>query len=61
MLQSLNEKNLGPFAGGSYTSPSGKSIKLKHIPLSSINPGINTEMVICGKILGILSYIEPVP
>ncbi|EDV26013.1 uncharacterized protein TRIADDRAFT_55686 [Trichoplax adhaerens] len=61
MLQSLTEKSLGPFAGGNYSSPSGKTIKLNHIPISGIRPGINNETVISGKILGIISYIEPVP
>jgi len=53
-LQSLIDRilppsDLGPYAGGSYTSPSGLSATLELVPLSRLQSGVNAERVIVGR------------
>jgi hypothetical protein len=61
MLKSLSESDLGPYGGGSYTSPSGKSISLTTVPLASLRPDTNLEKVVVGKVVCSLTSDDPVP
>ncbi|GLH11182.1 Tetratricopeptide repeat protein 5 [Gryllus bimaculatus] len=51
MIQSLDTKQLGPYGGGSYTSPKGLSVKLEPIPLDNLQRGLNVEKVVLGKVV----------
>ena len=61
MINSFKEQDLGPYSGGKYTSNSGKTINLDHIMLKNLNVGLNTNIVITGKVVGSVAYDEPVP
>ncbi|XP_068083092.1 tetratricopeptide repeat protein 5 [Anabrus simplex] len=61
MLQSLDPKQLGPYHGGNYTSPSGTSVKLDLIPLSDMKRGLNTEKVVLGKVVCSVHDEDAVP
>ena len=55
-LQSLVDKisfqsNLGPYSGGSYTSSSGLSVKLRLVSLSQLQSGVNSERVVVGRVV----------
>ena len=61
MIQSITEKDLGPYGGGSYTSPSGKKATLEQASLSQLSPDINLNKVIAGKVVGVVPMDQPVP
>ncbi|XP_028392755.1 tetratricopeptide repeat protein 5-like [Dendronephthya gigantea] len=61
MMSSLKESDLGPYAGGNYTSNSGQTVTLEQVMLSSLNVGLNANKVISGKVVGIVPYDEPIP
>lgn len=61
MIQSLDPKLLGPYGGGSYTSPKGKSVKLEYIPFRSLQCGQNVEKVVLGKVVCSLQDEDNVP
>lgn len=43
------QSDLGPYAGGSYTSASGLTVKLELVSLSQLRPGANSERVVVGR------------
>ena len=61
MVQSLGPSDLGPYGGGSYTSPSGQTVKLDHIPVSKLVSGSNPNKVIVGRVVGSVPMDDPVP
>ena len=61
MLDSLKDSDLGPFAGGSYTSAKGKTIKLSHVMFKDLSPGYNSEKVVVGKVVCSLTRDDPMP
>uniref|UniRef100_A0A1B6KVA8 Tetratricopeptide repeat protein 5 OB fold domain-containing protein n=1 Tax=Graphocephala atropunctata TaxID=36148 RepID=A0A1B6KVA8_9HEMI len=50
-LQSIEPKQLGPYEGGQYTAPNSQSVKLRLQPLSSLQSGVNCELVVLGKVI----------
>ena len=52
MVSSLRPTDLGVYSGGSYTSGSGQTVTLEQIPLANLKPGINSQSVILGKVVG---------
>ena len=61
LSQSIKDSDLGPYSGGQYTSPSGKTIKLQVIRSSELTTGLNAEKVIAGKIAAIIPFDDPLP
>jgi len=43
------QSDLGPYAGGSYTSPSGVSVTLELVPIGRLQSGVNAERVVVGR------------
>ncbi|XP_014218668.1 tetratricopeptide repeat protein 5-like [Copidosoma floridanum] len=60
MTQSLNEKHLGPYMGGCYTS-GDKSVKLDLINVKDLTRGINLEKVVFGKVVCWIQDSDSVP
>ncbi|XP_058789321.1 tetratricopeptide repeat protein 5-like [Phymastichus coffea] len=60
MIQSLNQKHLGPYKGGSYTS-GDKCVKLELVHLNDLVPGINLEKVVFGKVVCWIQDSDSVP
>ncbi|OXU21450.1 hypothetical protein TSAR_000589 [Trichomalopsis sarcophagae] len=60
MIQSLNEKHLGPYKGGSYAS-GDKSVKLELSYLKDLVRGINLEKVVFGKVVCWIQDSDSVP
>ncbi|XP_046381008.2 tetratricopeptide repeat protein 5-like [Haliotis rufescens] len=59
LVLSMNEeKDLGPYRGGSYTGSKGKSVTLKKVKLSDLQPEINHERVVTGKVVCTISSQE---
>ncbi|XP_064641603.1 tetratricopeptide repeat protein 5-like isoform X2 [Lineus longissimus] len=61
MLKSLSGSDLGPYGGGSYTNPSGKTTKLTNVSLASLKGEKNLEKVVVGKVVCSLTSDDPVP
>lgn len=61
MIQSLGVSDLGPYGGGSYTSPSGQTIQLDLAPLSKLVAGPNPNKVTIGKVVGFVPVDDLVP
>ena len=61
MVHSLGLSDLGPYSGGSYTSPSGQTVQLDQVPVSKLVPGSNPNKVIVGKVVGSVPMDDPVP
>ena len=61
MVHSLGPSDVGPYGGGSYTSPSGQTVQLDHVPLSKLVPGSNLNKVVVGKVVGSVPVDDPVP
>lgn len=61
MVHSLGPSDLGPYGGGSYTSPSGQTVQLEHVPVSKLVSGCNPNKVIVGKVVGSVPMDDPVP
>ena len=61
LAQSPRESALGPYAGGSYTSQSGKSVKLERCPFSQLHEEVNMERVVMGKVVCTIPSDDPVP
>ena len=51
ILSSLRDSDLGPYSGGSYTGPRGDSVRLTKCALSELEPGLNAEKVVLGKVV----------
>ncbi|XP_069686629.1 tetratricopeptide repeat protein 5-like [Periplaneta americana] len=60
LVQSIDFKQLGPYSGGSYTARN-ETIKLEHVPLKNLQPGINLEKVILGKVVCSVHDDDAVP
>lgn len=61
MVQSLSSSDLGPYGGGTYTSPSGQTVQLDVVPVSKLVPGVNPNKVTVGKVVGFVPMEDPVP
>lgn len=61
MVQSLSPSDLGPYGGGTYTSPSGQAVQLDLVPVSKLVPGVNPNKVTVGKVVGFVPMEDPVP
>ncbi|XP_064610939.1 tetratricopeptide repeat protein 5-like [Liolophura sinensis] len=61
LCQSISESDLGPYGGGSYTSPKGKTIKLTKVLFSSLQPELNAEKVVVGKVVCTVASEDVVP
>ena len=60
-MQSLGPSDLGPYSGGSYTSQGGQTIQLDHVPFAKLQPGVNSNKVTVGKVVGFVPVDDPVP
>ncbi|KAK3579170.1 hypothetical protein CHS0354_022707 [Potamilus streckersoni] len=61
MVQSPRESDLGPYKGGSYTSHSGKTVKLERCTLSRLKTELNAEKVVVGRVVCSIPSDDPVP
>lgn len=61
LVQTIKDVDLGPYGGGKYTSPSGKTIDLIYCKLCDLKPQVNKEKVILGKVVCTVQSNEPVP
>lgn len=61
MVQSLSPSDLGPYGGGTYTSPSGQTVQLDLVPVSKLVPDVNPNKVTVGKVVGFVPVEDPVP
>eukprot|EP00088_Acartia_fossae_P004156 TRINITY_DN1176_c0_g1_i7.p1 TRINITY_DN1176_c0_g1~~TRINITY_DN1176_c0_g1_i7.p1 ORF type:complete len:458 (+),score=88.30 TRINITY_DN1176_c0_g1_i7:46-1374(+) len=61
LLESLENKYLGPYSGGSYTSPKGNTATLNHVKFQELSPGLNQERVIMGRVICSVHSEETVP
>jgi hypothetical protein len=61
LVQTIKEVDLGPYAGGKYTSPSGKTIDLVKCKFCDLKPQLNKGNVIIGKVVCTVQSNEPVP
>ena len=55
IVSSISDSDLGPYGGGSYTSPLGKSVTLESKLTSDLTEGRNSGVVLLGKVIGCLS------
>ena len=52
LISSLDpSKQLGPYSGGTYNSPSGGSVNLSLSSFSDLSDGVNSEKVILGTVI----------
>ena len=62
LISSLDSgKQLGPYSGGSYNSPSGSTINLNLMPFTELKSGVNTENVILGVVICSVHTEDTVP
>ena len=61
MMQSISKADLGPYGGGSYTSHSGKSVQLENVPTFKLQPAVNLNKVVIGKVVGSVPMDDPLP
>lgn len=61
MVQSLSPSDLGPYGGGTYSSPSGQTVQLDLVPVSKLVPGVNPNKVTVGKVVGFVPMEDAVP
>ncbi|KXJ17877.1 tetratricopeptide repeat protein 5 [Exaiptasia diaphana] len=61
LVQSQGESELGPYAGGCYTSPKGVSVKLEQVSVSQLVGGINDGKVVLGRMVGSVPMDDPLP
>lgn len=61
IVAAITDSDLGPYGGGAYTSPLGKTIALQTKSLSALEKGYNPGTVIIGKVIGGLSTDATVP
>uniref|UniRef100_K7FVJ3 Tetratricopeptide repeat domain 5 n=1 Tax=Pelodiscus sinensis TaxID=13735 RepID=K7FVJ3_PELSI len=61
MLGSLGPSQLGPCGDGRYQGSSGQKVALEHRPLSALQPGVNTGVVVLGRVVFSLTTDEKVP
>ena len=61
LVESVDSKRLGPYAGGQFSTSSGKTAKLTEIKFSQMAAGLNEEKVILGKVICSLQSLDGVP
>lgn len=62
LISSLDSvKQLGPYSGGSYKSPSGSTVNLNLVSLTELKSGVNTEKVILGVVICSVHTEDTVP
>lgn len=61
MLGSLRTSQLGPCGDGRYQGPSGQKVQLEQRPLGTLRSGVNSGVVVLGKVLFSLTTEEKVP
>ncbi|XP_029437023.1 tetratricopeptide repeat protein 5 isoform X2 [Rhinatrema bivittatum] len=61
MLGSLRPSLLGPCGDGRYQGTSGQKVTLEQRPLSALKPGVNTGVVVLGRVVFSLTTEEKVP
>ncbi|XP_017768479.1 PREDICTED: tetratricopeptide repeat protein 5-like [Nicrophorus vespilloides] len=61
LLQSVNSKLLGPYSGGSYSTPNGQSVTLQEVTVNELIGGFNEEKVVLGKVVCSVYNEETVP
>lgn len=61
MIEGLKSSDLGPYSGGTYTSPLGKSVDLSKCKFSELRAEVNHNKVILGKVVCTIATSEPVP
>lgn len=61
LIEGLKSSDLGPYSGGTYTSPLGKSVDLTKCKFSELKPEVNHNKVILGKVVCTIATSEPVP
>uniref|UniRef100_A0A6P7G2P1 Tetratricopeptide repeat protein 5-like n=1 Tax=Diabrotica virgifera virgifera TaxID=50390 RepID=A0A6P7G2P1_DIAVI len=61
VLMSIDSKQLGPYGGGTYTSPNGTKVKLVESKLKHLKDGINEEIVVLGKVVCSVRNEDTVP
>ncbi|XP_071508817.1 tetratricopeptide repeat protein 5-like [Diadema antillarum] len=61
LMSSFKDSDLGPYGGGSYTSPTGQTVKLEAVMLSRLTDGANQEKVVVGKVVCSVGTDEPIP
>lgn len=52
--------DLGPYADGSYTSQLGETVKLQPVLLGELEPELNSEKVVLGKVVCSINVEEAV-
>lgn len=57
----LGDQELGPYAGGNYTSPKNDKITLEVTAFSNLTAGLNEHKVIVGRLLGFIITEEKTP
>lgn len=60
-MSSFKQNDLGPYGGGSYTSPNGQAVKLEQCVLSRLQEGANPEKVVVGKVVCSIATEELIP
>ncbi|XP_025836601.1 tetratricopeptide repeat protein 5-like isoform X2 [Agrilus planipennis] len=61
IVQSIDNKQLGPYSGGKYTSSGGQAVKLDEVLLSNLSVGLNEEKVMLGKVVCSIYNEDKVP
>jgi len=61
LSQSPRDSALGPYAGGGYTSTSGKTVKLMRCSFKDLDTGANAERVVLGKVACTVPTADLVP
>lgn len=51
LVESIDEKQLGPYKGGSYLHHNGTKVPLRLLPFSQLQPGLNSETVVLGRVI----------
>ena len=60
-MNSIRESDLGPYSGGSYTGANGTVVTLTKCTLGDLQPGVNVEKVVLGKVVCSLNTADRVP
>jgi len=62
LMDSLSESHLGPYGGGNFKHPTkGTSVNLATIGFSALEPGLNSEKVVLGKVICSVHNTDTVP
>ncbi|BFZ12632.1 hypothetical protein BsWGS_15671 [Bradybaena similaris] len=61
LLSSLSDRDLGPHAGGQYTSKAGSVVTLSQCRLAELQPKVNYGKVVLGKVVCSINSTDLVP